>query len=186
MNTKPDDQTLMLWMDDELGAADQAAMDSWLRENPQWIENRQSLRDWRSTMQSVFAAEVEPPYVDFFHAKLQRSLEQQSKEITAPTNEASVPFWRRFAMPLAAAASIAIAFLAGRSMVHVPHPAENIVTYTPEEGVNAEYFVASPSEGTVIVLNGVTDIPDQFSIPDTAAIDQNREPTKESASIIAP
>jgi hypothetical protein len=71
-------------------------------------------------------------------------------------------------------------------MVHVPHPAENIVTYTPEEGVNAEYFVASPSEGTVIVLNGVTDIPDQFSIPDTAAIDQNRESTKESASIIAP
>ncbi len=183
---KPDDQTLMMWMDDELGPAEQAAVDLWSIENPEWLEKRQSLRTWRSSMQSVFAAEVEPPCVDFFHAKLQHSLEQQAETNTSSIAPASLPFWRRFAMPLAAAAAIAIAFLAGRTTVIIPHPADNIMTYTPEEGVNAEYFVSSPSEGTVIVLNGVTDIPDQFSIPDTASIPQNDESSKESASIIAP
>ena len=179
---KPDDQTLLLWMDDELSSAEQATVEAWSLENPEWLEKRQSLRDWRASLQSVFAAELEPPYVDFFHAKLQRSLEQQSVKIT-PT---SIPFWRRFAMPIAAAAAIAVAFFLGRHTGVVPHPAQNIVTYTPEEGVHAEYFVESPSEGTVIVLNGVADISDQFAIPDTATMEQNHEPTKESASIIAP
>ena len=191
MNTKPDDQTLMLWMDDELDTAEQAVVDAWSLQNPDWLEKRQSLRNWRASLQSVFVAEAEPPFVDFFHAKLQRSLEQQTDKVpsmavpsmAAPT---VIPFWRRFAMPAAAAAAIAIAFLAGRTSGNAPHPAENIVTYTPEEGVHAEYFVESPSEGTVIVLNGVADISDQFTIPDTAIIDQNHEPTKESASIIAP
>jgi hypothetical protein len=49
-------------------------------------------------------------------------------------------------------------------------PVQALVIYTPEEGVKAEFFETSPAEGTVIVLNGVAAIPDDFEVPDTASV----------------
>jgi hypothetical protein len=41
------------------------------------------------------------------------------------------------------------------------------VLYTPEKGVNAEYFASADAE--IIVLDGVAAIPDTFELPETAS-----------------
>ena len=53
-------------------------------------------------------------------------------------------------------------------------PVEPVV-YTPETGVNAELFASSDASATVIVLNGVTAIPDATDFSETVYVPMDRE-----------
>lgn len=195
MNMNPDDHTLMLWLEDELTGADQARIDDWATNQPEWLAKRDASRQWRGQLRQVIPASEEPPYADFFQSKLLRTIEQQSVRdaapAQAPATAASEPWWRKLWLPLSAAAAMALCFFGGTLVADKPSDHKGLVIYTPEEGVKAEFFETSPADGTVIVLNGVAAIPDTFEVPDRAAIDrfhgeqeQNRQ--KEAASLIAP
>jgi hypothetical protein len=49
------------------------------------------------------------------------------------------------------------------------------VLYTPETGVNAELFASSDASATVIVLSGVTAIPDATDFSETVYVPMDRE-----------
>jgi len=171
MNTNPDKQSLLLWLEDELDAAGQASIDAWAIDQPEWLAKRDAARAWKKSLRAVVPAAIEPPYADFFQAKLERALREPASlqplpgKVTAP----ATPLWKKAWMPASVAAALVAGFFAAE-MRPETKPVQSLVIYTPEEGVKAEFFETSPAEGTVIVLNGVAAIPDDFEVPDTASI----------------
>ena len=85
---------------------------------------------------------------------------------------------------LTACAGIVMAFWVGKQSQRPPEydvsnapkaiPVESVV-YTPESGVEANWFASKEASATVIVLNGVAAIPDTTDFSTTANLPLNRE-----------
>lgn len=192
MNMNPDKQSLLLWLDDELDAADQASIDAWASGQPEWLAKRDSARAWKQSLRASVPAAIEPPYPDFFQAKLERALREQSPApLLLDESPRSATWWKKAWMPATVAAALVAGFFASE-MRQETKPVQSLVIYTPEEGVKAEFFESSPAEGTVIVLNGVAAIPDDFEVPDTALLDPSSHgvagdgSTAPTASVLTP
>lgn len=181
MNTNPDEATLALWLDDELTEAEQASVEAWAVGRPEQIAAREQVRRWRVTLNATIPASEEPPYPDFFNSKVLQSIREQSPKI-AP---AKTPFsWKSLLMPMAACAGMVLTFWAGTQIDSTPEidvtgapraiPVEPLV-YTPENGVNAEWFASTKASATIIVLNGVTAIPDSTDFSETVMLPGERE-----------
>jgi len=95
------------------------------------------------------------------------------------------PFsWKSWLMPMAACAGMAIAFWIGKKsqfasdydVANAPRaiPVEPLV-YTPESGVKAEWFSSVKASATVVVLQGVTAIPDSKDFSETVYVPTDRE-----------
>lgn len=181
MNTNPDEATLALWLDDELTGRELAAVEAWANGRPEQLAAREEIRRWRETMASAISASEEPPYPDFFNSRVQQSIREQAPKAETPAHRA---FWKSWLMPATACAGMVLAFWVGKETQSVPEydvanapraiPVEPVV-YTPESGVNAEWFASAKASATVIVLNGVTAIPDTMDFSETAAVPVDRE-----------
>jgi hypothetical protein len=184
MNTKPDDTQILLWLDDELDASSAASVENWvIAHMPSHLAQRDELRAWKSQLASALPATQEIPYGDFFQHRVMRSIEETSAEPTAVIqHQPARKKWLLPAMGLAACA--AACFTIGR-LTHQAPPA--LITYTPEEGVKAEYFVASPADATVIVLNGVKPLPENLMDKETASHPTASDlETEQAANTLAP
>lgn len=189
MNTNPDDQTLLLWLEDELANTEQRLVDAWAADQSIWLEKRESSRRWRTQISQLMAHSDEIPHGEFFQARLMHAIATSpSASIRA---SAAPSLWRKWTIPLSFAAAMVLGFLGGTQWHDRPHRAKTLVTYTPEEGVKAEFFETSPAEGTVIVLNGVEALPDEFVDTSTMAVPAldpipSIHGKKESATLVTP
>jgi hypothetical protein len=183
MNTPPDEAALALWLDDELTGEKHDAMEAWAAMNPDQLAARDEVRHWRTSVATVMPACVEPPYPDFFNSRVMQGIRESTPAARA-TPAVKPSIWQAWLMPLAACAGMAFAFWIGAKsahpqqleVVHVPRaiPVEPVV-YTPENGVNAEWFASSHASATVIVLSGVAAIPDSTDFSETVIHSSMRE-----------
>ncbi len=177
MNTPPDDNTLALWMDDELEGEELARVEAWAAEHPEQLEAREQVREWRKMIGDSVPASEEPPAPEFFNERILHAIQQsdQTKSASpAPARRRST--WNTLWMPAAACAGMVLAFLlggmnqnpdstpgtAGTGSATTPH------LYTPEQGVDAQWIASSDASATVIVLNGVSAIPDDVDFTSVA------------------
>lgn len=175
MNTKPDDELLALWVEDELDAASAAEVEAWAASQPEWVERREQARWSRELLGSTLGG-GDVPHAEFFNARIRREIEAsqpQPKPVPAAESPRRRPgLWL---VPATAAAGIALGFFLGHGGETAPVVAPTVaaelapVLYTPERGVQAEYV--GGDEATVIVLAGVEAIPDDWEIPETAMLD---------------
>lgn len=182
MNTKPDEETLALWLDDELEGDAFALVEAWAAGHPDQLEARQSIREWKQQISTVIPKSEEPPYPDFFNSRIQAAISDLEK---APCKviEAKSSWWRSgWFMPAAAAAGMTLAFWMGTRTTTAPSPASVVevsssspVVYTPETGVRADYFASRSADATVIVLDGVPAISDALEFRETASVTPDRE-----------
>lgn len=182
MNTNPDEATLALWLDDELTGGDLATVEAWAAGQPGQIAARNEIRQWRATVAAAMPATVEPPYPDFFNSRILQAIQAAPPLADLPKKK---PFsWASWFMPLAACSGMALAFVIGKkSQTVAPYdvadaPRAIVVEpaiYTPESGVNAEWFASSKASATVIVLSGVAAIPDTTDFSKTASVPMDRE-----------
>ena len=185
MNTSPDETKLALWLDDELEGEELAAFEAWVADQPQHLAAREEVRRWRQMIAATVPASEEPPYPEFFNHRIARAI----RENTPPASAAPARpawSWRAWFMPVAACAGMAIAFWLGttRSQPGVPEidvagapkaiPVEPIL-YTPEKGVQAEWFTSTGASATVIVLSGVEAIPDATDFSETVFLRHGRD-----------
>ena len=189
MNTTPDEDLLALWVEDELDATSQGAVDAWTATQPEWLERREVARQMKSFLRGSLPATEEPPYAEFFNARIAREIQREAAEAApAPAAAAVVTpvapmvsgpgkTWRWF-LPATAVAGMALCFWAGTRItppsvtVAAPTPLVPVPTpvlYTPEQDVKADYFASASADAMVIVLDGVAAIPDSFEVPDTAS-----------------
>jgi hypothetical protein len=193
MNTKPDDETLALWLDDELEGDAFASMETWAAGQPDQLAARQSIREWRQQISGVMPKVEEPPYPDFFNCRIHAAISDLEK---APCNviEAKASWWRSgWFMPAAAAAGMTLAFWMGTRTTTTQIPASVVevssaspVVYTPETGVRADYFASRNADATVIVLDGVPAISDALDFRETAAVTPVREADSTAATLEKP
>jgi anti-sigma factor RsiW len=178
----PDEETLALWLDDELTGHEMAAVEAWASQHPEQLAARAGIRQWRATFSAAIPTSEEPPYPDFFNSKvLQGIREQAPKPLVAEKRPVS---WKSWLMPTAAFAGMALTFWVGTKSNSVPEinvvgapraiPVDPVL-YTPETGVNAELFASSDASATVIVLSGVTAIPDATDFSETVYVPMDRE-----------
>lgn len=180
----PDETTLALWLDDELTGANHAACEAWALTQPTQLAAREELRRYRALMASTMPATEDPPYPDFFNRRIAQAIREQAPGPAAVARKPA--FWKSWLMPAAACAGMAFAFwigaksqapgspqivLAGASKATALDP----FIYTPETGVNAEFFPSDATSSNVIVLNGVNAIPDSTDFSATTFIPQERE-----------
>jgi hypothetical protein len=189
MNMNPDDHTLLLWLEDELADTEQMLVDAWAADQPLWLEKRESSRRWRAQMSNIMSHSTEIPQGEFFQARLLHAIATSSAVAASSTSTPS--FWRKWTLPLSVAAAVVLGFLGGTQWTDRAHRAKTLVTYTPEEGVKAEFFETSPAEGTVIVLNGVEALPDEFVDTSTTALPpvdslHSAAGKKETATLVTP
>jgi hypothetical protein len=197
MNMPPDDAMLALWLEDELDGEDFAKVEAWAQSQPDQLAMRESARKWKAMIHAGIPATEEPPYPDFFNARITRSVSQQKSQQAPEAKPAnSIPFWRKFALPLAAGVGMAFTFWLGihsRSipvvesiaemtapgeMTQLADASENLpaTVYTPENGVRAECFDSDAASATVVILEGLAAIPKETDLTrQTAATDAPRE-----------
>lgn len=182
MNTNPDEATLALWLDDELTGAELAAVEAWAAGQPDQLAARDEIRNWRKTIATALPASEEPPYPDFFNSRVMQAIRDESPVIV-PVRKKSFSF-ASWLMPLGACAGMMLAFWVGKtSQTTTEYDVANApraipvdpVLYTPESGVNAEWFASSKASANVIVLNGVAAIPDATDFSETVYLPTERE-----------
>jgi len=182
MNTNPDEATLALWLDDELTGAELAAVEAWAVDQPEQLTARDEIRGWREMMAAALPASEEPPYPDFFNSRVMQAIRDQTPEV-APAGKKSFSL-TSWLLPLTACAGMVLAFWVGKTSQAVPEydvsnapraiPVDPVI-YTPENGVNAEWFASTKASANVIVLNGVAAIPDATDFSETAYVPTERE-----------
>ena len=180
MNTIPDEALLALWLDDELHGDELASVDAWALGQPEQLAAREEIRSWRESIAAVMPAEIEPPYPDFFNSRIEKAIREQSVETAKPVivpAASKASFWRSWVFPATAFAGMALAFWVGTKANSINQGAPQIVKieesgptpvyYTPEQGVNAEWVKGSGGSSSVIVLQGVSAIPDSLDFSET-------------------
>ena len=184
MNTNPDEAKLALWLDDELRGEELAEVEAWAGKQPEQVAAREEVRRWRKMMASAMPASEEPPYAELFSGRVARAIREPAPETVIPMPKRRFQ-WQSILMPLAACAGMVFAFWLGMKSKSGPPeidvagapkaiPVEPII-YTPERGVNAEWFTSSEASATVIVLSGVEAIPDATDFSQNASMHTGRE-----------
>jgi hypothetical protein len=178
MNTNPDETRLALWLDDELTGADLAEMEAWAATRPEQLAAREELRSFREMMAANLPASEEPPYPDFFLSRVNQGIRDLQAAGATAKPSAPVPFWRSWMMPVAACAGMVLAFGIGKRSNDAPAaltvvPAVAPVVYTPEDGVDAEWIASA--DANVIILEGVSAIPDATDFSETVYVPTARE-----------
>lgn len=187
MNTNPDETQLALWLDDELTGTDLAEMDAWAANHPEQLAAREELRKFRNLLAQSIPASEEPPYPDFFLTRINQGIRELEETTTASTRpqtaKAPIHFWKTWLMPIAACAGMVVAFSIGRQSGDTPATFTNQVpttnaaplVYTPEEGVAAEWVSGPKGIASVILLKGVTAIPDSIDFSETVYVPTSKE-----------
>ena len=175
MNTNPDETRLALWLDDELTGTDLSEMEAWAATRPEQLAAREELRSFRNMMAAHLPASEEPPYPDFFLSRINQGIRDLQATAAPAKPTAAVPFWKSWVMPLAACAGMVLAFGIGKRSNEAAGaltvvPSVSPVVYTPEEGVDAEWFASTGAGANVIVLEGVAAIPDSTDFSETVYV----------------
>ena len=164
MKTPPDDNTLALWLDDELEGEELAQVEAWAADHPEQLEAREQVREWRKMIGNSLPAAEEPPAPEFFNERIQHAI-RESQHVAKPIS--SKPrSWSPIWMPLAACAGMVLAFWLGAMVQPTDTPAGSTTDnaphlYTPEQGVDAKWISSTDASATVIILDGVNAIPDE-------------------------
>ncbi|BCU79116.1 hypothetical protein [Luteolibacter sp. LG18] len=177
MNTKPDDVTLALWLEDELEGDEFARVEAWAATQPDQLAAREETRRWRKQASALLPREEEPPYADFFNSRIRSAITANQTVMPQPREKRA--WWRAaWFMPATAAAGMALAFWMG-TRAAAPEPmtvaAATPVIYTPYNEVQAKYYSGNNGSSTVIVLDGVSAIPDTLDFHDTASVSPGSE-----------
>jgi len=184
MNNPPDDNTLALWLDDELEGEQQARVEAWAADQPGQLAAREEVRRWRRMISGCVPSAVEPPAGEFFNERIQHAIRESAAPAAAPSrNRHGWRSWGSLWMPVAACAGMVLAFWLGALLqpkdpladggTEDQSPTPNL--YTPEQGVDAHWIRNPDASATVIVLSGVQAIPDDIDFTATAAIRPWRE-----------
>ena len=180
MNTNPDETKIALWLDDELEGAELAEMEAWAAGNPEQLAAREEIRAYRQTMADNLPASEEPPFPDFFVSRVRQGIREREDAERPVEAAVKTSFWKSWFMPAAACAGMVFAFTVGKQSREPGQPLAVVpqlspVVYTPEEGVDAEWFASNAADANVILLQGVDAIPDSTDFSETVYVPTARE-----------
>lgn len=146
-------------------------MEAWVAGHPELLAERDAVRSLSRSIRQSVPESVEPPYPDFFNTRILRAIEEEEPAAAPSAAPKGAGFFKWLVAPLAAGA-MAVCFYLGTQVGQdgaVPPPGANTASaastvYAPDSRVEADIFVANNQEATVIVLEGLDDIPDDLDM----------------------
>ena len=177
-NQAPDEAMLTLWIDGELSGDELAQVELWAQDHPGLLAERDAVRAMQSNIQANMPASVEPPYADFFNQRILQAIENEKAESAGRVRSTGSQWLgnklnKWLALPAAAAAMV-MCFYMGTQVSHMPDSVAPVAVvsavsvepaiYMPDGDVRANIFSSDDNGATVIVLEGLEDIPDDFEI----------------------
>ncbi|MGJ8675942.1 MAG: anti-sigma factor family protein [Akkermansiaceae bacterium] len=183
--TSPNEATLTLWMDGELKGDELKYVELWVQEHPEILAERDAVQAMNQQISTHLPNSIEPPYPEFFNQQVLRQINQDNLDSQTTETKQKASFWQWFAAPMAAAGMAACFFL-GTQIKSSPEynqsgkVAQYSSVYTPDGSVHADMFNSDEEGITVIVLEGLQDIPDELNI-----VGNSHRPKDNSSSMMA-
>lgn len=182
MDEKRKEELLTLWMDDALGSAEREELAPYLAKHPELEAEREEYVRLRDELRSVLPDHVEPPYPDFFNTHLMRQIREEERVGSKPVEfQSGMWNWMRPWLAPAAAVAVVAAFLAGKEMGGGSEMAGGAKAgdgsssevapgvYSAISSVDVTTWEDLDAGTTVIVLNGLEDIPSSVDLLKTTA-----------------
>lgn len=180
MNEAPDEALLTLWMDGELDGDELARVEAWARDHPELLAERDAVLAMRGHIRENIPASVEPPYPDFFNQRIMHRIDDELARASADRHSGengniwqlfSGKLYRWLAFPAATAVMVLCFYLGTLTKDGSGQPAAQTIAltaaptiYTPDGDVRAAMFSSEEAGATVIVLEGLEDIPDDLEM----------------------
>ncbi|HEY1051164.1 MAG TPA: hypothetical protein VGE39_15445 [Prosthecobacter sp.] len=183
MKPPSEDHDLIRWLDGEMTAAESAAFEERLKQDPVLAKDAQELRALSAGIRAHLPAAMEVPHADFFNSQIQVRIAQLETEDArvkrlAPSAWASLFQWLRQPW-LTAAGAVALAIL---SFVMLRPGVENatsessiLSSYTPNSSVHARTFHDTDADATVLMLDGLDAVPAERKISGVHAVSSEWE-----------
>jgi anti-sigma factor RsiW len=163
MNPNHDEQELARWIDGEMTAVETTAFEARLSNEPALRGEADMLRSLHDALKQGFPVIESMPNGDFFNHQIMEQLRQETAPRaaaeTAPSILSIVFSWFNSPLRLAIPALLAVAAL---QVTWMQPKAETVVlsTYAPMTGVQASTYHSPEADATVLILDGLTAIPD--------------------------
>lgn len=171
---KPSEQQLSDWVRGNLTGSALSQVEKWADDFPdeavmcvEALEDLETLEE--RPLKGALPSSVEPPYADFFNAKLAKEIKALGSSHAARVEKGSMPSrisaisrrWLWFAAP-SALAIMALCFLLGMNFRTLGAQQENLV-YVPSERVKVTQMYTE--EASMIVLDGLEPLGDDLLEP---------------------
>lgn len=164
MKPPSENHDLIRWLDGEMTDAERAAFDAELKADPALAKEAEEMRSLSASLRTHLPAEMQVPHADFFNSQIQVRIAQMETE-EARQKPASMleSLFALFRQPwLAAAGAVALTvfgfFLlrpvstdAGHSLI--------LSSYAPGRGVEASTYHDAAADATVLMLDGLDEVP---------------------------
>lgn len=167
---KPDESKIQSWLKGELEGNDLREMETWAENNAEQLESDMGWDSLQTEIQTTLPKSEEPPYADFFNERIKHhTIEAPQEVIEAPKKP---NFFQKLNWLLAptALAGMMVCFYAGTKVEgEAGVTPKQLVAMTPVEGVytpvsGVSSAVVETESSTVIMLDGLDDIPDGLDI----------------------
>ncbi|HYF36363.1 MAG TPA: hypothetical protein VD994_13800 [Prosthecobacter sp.] len=162
MKTPTEDHDLIRWLDGEMSSAEREHFAARLESDPVLKAEAEAMRQLGETLRAHLPTEMPVPHADFFNSQIQvRLAQEEGQQRSASTNRTGWAAWFRlpgFATALTAAAAVVIA---GVMIWQQGEKGESVVlsTYTPNPGVQARTYHSQEAQATVLMLEGLEEMP---------------------------
>lgn len=171
----PDETMLTRWMDGELSGDELAQVELWAQGHPGILAERDAVQAMQKSIKESVPADREPPYADFFNQRILRMIQNEQARHSPDTGESGSQWlgllWSKWSALPVAAVAMALCFYLGTRVSFEPQAKGPVASalaapmiYTPDADIRANVFSSHGNGATVIVLEGLDDLPDDLEI----------------------
>lgn len=167
MRPPSEDHDLIRWLDGEMNDTECASFEARLKSDPFLAKEAEQLRALSAGIQAHLPAEMKVPHADFFNSQIQVRIAQMDLDETRQKQTGitsvvdSLLVWLRqpwFATAGAVALAV-LGFLWMRPHTHDSGHSLILSSYTPGLGVEATTYHDHDADATVLMLDGLEDVP---------------------------
>ena len=164
MKPPSENHDLIRWLDGEMTAAERVAFDARLKDDPELAKEAEEMRALSASLRTHLPAEMKVPHADFFNSQIQMRIAQmdmqEARQKPASILESIVALFRQPWMAAAGVAAVAVAgfFLLSPASTDTEHSLV-LSSYTPGRGVEASTYHDAAADATVLMLDGLDEVP---------------------------
>jgi anti-sigma factor RsiW len=174
MDLEPKQPRLTRWIDGELDGDELREFEQALADDPQLAAAKAEAENLRQLLQSEMP-DRDIPNPEFFNSQIQRRIADESADTTrspgpgsSPASNSGILSWFLSPFTLASAAAVIALGLFALSQLPGGNPSTDHTsvasTYTPDKAIDARDFYSAAADATVIVLDGLSALPDSTEI----------------------
>ena len=167
MKPPSEDHDLIRWLDGEMNDAERASFDARLKDDPVLAKEAGELRALSAGIRSHLPAQIQVPHADFFNSQIQVRIAQldldESRQNHFGNASLANSFFAWLRKPwFATAGAVALAVLGFVWMRPQAQDVEHsliLSSYTPGLGVEARTYHDNEADATVLMLDGLEEVP---------------------------